>query len=150
MVNEPKRLNISSNAVGVAGQSNARFGPGTGSILRRLTNYHNIWGSVIAEPIDADANSHGVWVLWLKSNTNDADTVWSLGNVNSDNFNMQVIACGMWAASNQTPFNSEPIHLKSSRNLVANQELILSAHIFGQTAGLTRLVCMLCAGLSVK
>ncbi len=150
MVNQPKRISIDSlNPSAVNGQVSARFGPGTGSILRRLTNYHNIWWSFICEPEVADANAHGVWVLWLKANTNSPDTIWSKATIDSDDNTMEVIACGAWAASNQTPsvFSSR---MSSLRNLVANQELILTVTIHGITSGNVRIMPMLCASVSVK
>ena len=150
MVGEPKRISLTSSAVGVSTQTNARFGPGTGSILRRLVNYHNIWASLIVEPIDADANSHGSWILWFKADTNTTDPVYNNANITGGDLNMTIIACGLWAASNQTPYVMQPMQLKTSRNLVANQELVMSCFISGQTAGLSRVVISLCAGLSVK
>ena len=150
MVNEPKRIDIQTSLSGVNFQTIARFGPGTGNILRRLTNYHNIWAGLMVEPETADANAHGLWVLWQKSNTNVADTDWTLANLQSDNFNMQVIACGLWGASNQTPYNMQPLHLNSSRNMVANQELVFTCKNLGQTAGNSRIVVSLCAGVAVK
>ncbi len=151
MVNEPKRISVeeSSPALGVGGQHSVRFGPGTGGILRRLTNYHNIWFGMSIEPQNADANSNGVWVLWENRNTNNPDTTWSLANILTDDFTMQIIACGVWTASNQTPFNFSS-QLKSSRNFVANQELVLSVHVNGSSAGLVHVISSLCAGVAVK
>ncbi len=149
MVNQPKRMDITNGDSGVGGQVNARFGPGTGTIIRRLTNYHNIWWGISAEPENADANANGQWVLWLKENVTPADTVWSQANINSQDFNMQVIACGVWAASNQTPFNFSS-QLKTSRNLVANQELVITVHVNGVTAGVVNFNVVLCASISVK
>jgi len=104
LVGEPKRISITSAAVGVSSQTNARFGPGTGTILRRLVNYHNIWANLIVEPIDADANSHGSWILWFKADTNTTDPIFSNGVIDGGDQNMTIIACGLWAASNQTSF----------------------------------------------
>ena len=150
MVNQPKRIDLDSALLNVNNQHQARFGPGTGTILRRMVNYHNIWGGISIEPENADANAGGVWVLWLKANTNSTDTNWNQATFDSDDNTMEVIACGVWAASNQTPWNSVPIHLNSSRNLVANQELVLSVHVLGLTAGQIRSLVMLCASLTVK
>ncbi len=150
MVQEPKRISLVSELDGALASTSARFGPGTGTILRRLVNYHNIWGSFSVEPQVADANSNGWWILWLKSDTNNADPLWTLAQVDGGDFNMLVIACGTWVASNQHPFTSDPIHLNSSRNLVANQELVLTCFQNGITTGTSLVNVMLCAGLSVK
>ncbi len=133
----------------VAAQLSARFGPGTGSIIRRLTNYHNIWFGCSIEPSTADANANGQWILWLNSNTNAPDTIWTIANLSNDLHNMQVIACGSWAASNQTPYMLMQ-QLKTSRNLVANQELVLTVHNNGLSGGMLAVTVSLCAGISVK
>ena len=149
MVNQPKRIVVESESKGVGGQTSASFGPGTGSILRRLTNYHNIWWSFVVEPETADANANGTWVLWMKPDASQTDVVWSDANIDADLFSMMVIACGQWTASNQTPYTFSS-NMKSSRNMVANQELVISVFINGITAGNARLRAMLCASLSVK
>ncbi len=149
MVNQPKRIDLTSQTRVVNQQSNAALGPGTGTIIRRLTNYHNIWGSISIEPEDADANCNGIWVLWLKANTNDPNTAWSQAVIDAQTNTMEIIACGTFTASNQTPFNKE-IHLNSSRNLVANQEMVLSVNLHGVSAGLIRCIELLCVSISVK
>ena len=150
MVAQPKRIDVNEGIRAAAGNLAARFGPGTGTILRRLVNYHNIWGSFSVEPQSADVNSNGWWILWLKPDTNQGDPLFDQTNLNSGNFNMLIIACGTWMASNQSPFTSEPIHLNSSRNLVANQELVLTVFVNGITSGNAQINVMLCASLSVK
>ncbi len=149
MVQEPKRIAIEVDTAGVGIQKHARFGPGSGSIIRRLTNYHNIWGSFSVEPQTADANANGWWILWLKPDVTQTDPAFTKTVINAQDFNQMIIACGTWMASNQTPFNKE-IHLNSSRNLVANMELVLTVRQDGITAGNSQLNIMLCAGLSVK
>jgi len=150
MVNEPKRISMLKVSNLTAGQqASSRFGPGTGTIIRRLTNYHNIWFGFTAVPLVADANATGIWVLWNKLNTNETDTVWSLANILSDDFTMQIIACGAWAASNQSPFTFSS-QLKSSRNFVANQELVMTMHMDGISTGELETVTTLCAGVAVK
>jgi len=149
MVNEPKRIDITETNVGVAGQVSARFGPGTGTILRRLTNYHNIWFGCSVEPETAGANSQGTWVLWLKPVVANPDVVWNDANIVGADFNQLIIACGVWGAANETPYNFSS-QLKSSRNIVANQELVFSVHQTGISADLASIRTILCAGLSVK
>ena len=150
MVNEPKRIDFAEPAdFGVNGQASARFGPGTGSILRRLVNYHNIWFGFSVEPVSADANAQGNWVLWAKPDVSQSDEIWTDTTINSQDFNMMIIACGVWGATNQTPYNFSS-QLKSSRNMVANQELVMSVTQTGITTGLSSVKVSLCAGLSVK
>ena len=149
MVNQPKRINVEIDSHAVNTQTSARFGPGTGTILRRLVNYHNIWFGFTAEPELADANAQGNWVLWQKSDTNTTDPVFTDLEINSGDINMVIIACGVFAASNQTPYTFSS-QLKSSRNLVANQELVLTIHLTGVSSGSVSTKKILCASLSVK
>ena len=149
MVNEPKRIDITDATAGAGAVIISRFGPGTGTILRRLSNYHNIWWGFVVEPENADANANGMWVLWEKRDTNNPDPSFSPANINTGDINMVIIACGAWAASNQTPFNFSS-QLKSSRNFVANQELVLTVRVNGISAGVARIITTLCAGVAVK
>ena len=149
MVNQPKRINGITSTFGALTSKHARFGPGTGTIIRRLTNYHNIWFGASVEPENTDANSNGTWVLWLKPDAAQADPAWTFANLSDGLLNMQVIACGTWAATNQTPWNFSS-QLKTSRNLVANQELVMSVQQEGISAGNARVNIILCASLSVK
>ena len=149
MVNQPKRIQMNSQTQGTGTQLTVGFGPGTGSILRRMVNYHNIWWGFSVEPENADANANGIWVLWQKMDTNVPDTIWTQANLNSDNFNMQIIACGTWVAANQTGYVFSS-RMSSSRNLVANQELKLTVAVHGVTAGVCRVLLIICASLTVK
>ncbi len=149
MVDQPKRIAMQSQTRAVNQQSDVAFGPGTGSILRRMVNYHNIWWSFSVEPEDAAANAGGLWVLWVRKNVLGPLTQWTNAVIDADTNTMEVIACGVWAASNETPYTFGS-HMNSSRNLVANQELILSVNVHGLTAGLARVRTMLCASLTVK
>ena len=150
MVQQPKRIDSQIDETLVPGQEvNARFGPGTGQILRRLANYHNIWFGFSVEPEAAEANGAGKWILWLKNNVNDTDPDFSDTVINSGDFNNLIIACGVWAASNQMPYNFSS-HLNSSRNLIANMELVLTVRVDGLTTGQITAKAMLCASVSVK
>ena len=149
MVNQPKRIDLITASQPVNVQTSARFGPGVGTILRRLVNYHNIWLGISCEPTNADVNAQGTWVLWLKPDVTQTDVQWTDANLDSDDFNQMIIACGVWGASNQTPYNFSS-QLKSSRNLVANQELVLSVNRTGVTSGNVIIKVILCASLSVK
>ena len=149
MVSEPKRIVVDDGTFGANTQENIGFGPGTGDIIRRLTNYHNIWWGFSCEPQNADVNAQGVWVLWMKPDVTQADVVWNNTNINANDFNQMIIACGIWGASNQTPFVFSS-QLKSSRNIVANMELRLSIRVTGVTSGSVAIKSIMCAGLSVK
>jgi len=150
MVNEPKRISgDTSNPGAIGGTGVSRFGPGTGTILRRLTNYHNIWWGFTCEPSTAGANAAGIWVLWQNQDATATDPVWDFTTLGDGTQNMRIIACGLWAASNETAYVFSS-NLKSSRNMVANNELVLTVTVTGLSAGAVRINTLLCAGVSVK
>ncbi len=116
---------------------------------REEINYHNIWGSVSVEPQDTDANAQGSWFLMIiKENAtspNLPDTT-----VNGESNNAVIIACGVWSASNQSPYNSGPIHPETSRTLQPGDKLVLKSEVTGITAGLASNRVMLCAHTTRK
>ncbi len=117
---------------------------------REEINYHNIWASVTAEPEDAGANSSGVWVLWIKTDQTAADATFTLANLQAETFNQRIIACGAWAASNESPYSSGPIHPLTSRTLMVGEALKLSIIAHGQTIGDTSYNVLLCAHTTRK
>jgi len=106
-------------------------------------NFHNIWGSVSAEPENTDANAQGTWVLFIKRQ-NFATPTWVDSVTNLETNNAIIVACGVWSASNQTPFNHE-IQVKTSRNLSPGDSLVLSSNSTGVSAGNVSNRVMLCA-----
>ncbi len=111
-------------------------------------NFHNIWMGMCVTPNDADANADGNWVLYLESDSTEAIFVPSTANLNLENINFKIIACGCWHASNQTPWNMSAPLGKTSRNVRQNGRLILVVNVEGITAGTTNVKIMLCAGSS--
>ncbi len=147
MAQEAKRIGLTSTAVGLNGQVTSGFGPST--TVRREVNYHNIWFGLIAEPEADGANANGNWALWLKKDAAAGDALFTDANIQAETFNQRIIACGVWAGANESPFNFSS-QLKSSRNLLAGEEIRLSIHVDGITGGNVRLRSMLCAGETGK
>jgi len=118
-------------------------------IPREEVNFHNIWCSVSAEPQNADANSQGTWVLYIKRE-NFADVGWTDTVFNDETNNAIIVACGAYSASNQTPYNLPPTQIKTSRTLQAGDTLSLASTATGVTAGLISTRVMLCAHVTRK
>ncbi len=116
---------------------------------REEINFHNIWGSVSVEPQDAGANCQGTWVMYVLRENQVAVGFTDIA-LNTELFNLPIIACGVYSASNESPYNSGPIHPKSSRNLNAGDVLILQSITTGVTAGLCSNRVMLCAHTTRK
>jgi len=144
---QAKRINVDEQNVGVGASANARLI--VPSDPREEVNFHNIWGSVSAEPQDTDANAQGTWVLAIIRQggafPSYTDTI-----INAETENAVIIACGVWSASNQTPYNSGPIHPETSRTLQVSDQLILQIVATGITAGLVSARTMLCAHTTRK
>ncbi len=116
---------------------------------REEVNFHNIWGSVSVEPQDTDANAQGTWVLMKIIDTQTTPTMTDT-IINNETNNAIIIACGVWSASNQSPYNSGAIHPETSRTLQAGDKLVLQSVVTGITAGLASNRVMLCAHVTRK
>ena len=119
------------------------------TVIREEVNMHNIWGSFMVEPEDTDANAFGNWVLYIIKEGGQV-VPWTDVTVNAENNNFFVVGCGMWAASNQSPFTSPPIHPLTSRTLNAGDKLALGVTVLGLTAGQVTAQAMLCAHTTRK
>jgi len=91
--------------------------------------------------------AHGV--LYLRRE-NAGPIIWTDATTNSETNNAIIIACGVFSASNQSPWNSGAINPKTSRTLQAGDQLILSCTVTGITAGLASTRVMLCAHTTRK
>ncbi len=116
---------------------------------REEINFHNIWGSVSVEPQDAAANAQGSWFLMIIRENATTPTMTDVV-VNGESNNAVIIACGVWSASNETPYNSGPIHPEISRTLMPGDSLLLQSVVTGITAGLASNRVMLCAHTTRK
>ncbi len=144
---QSKSIAAATSTAGVGVQRSISIGPDPA--IRRAVNYHNLWWSAAIEPENADANANGTWVLWTKRDITAADITWSIANLDSETSINMVIACGVWQASNQTPFNFSS-QLKSSRNLLPNELIVLSVRVEGISAGNARILELICSHLTVK
>jgi len=144
---QAKRIQVNESNIGAGGQVVVALLTPTDP--REEINFHNIWASASCEPQDTDANAQGTWVLLLLPENmvgiNFTDAV-----LNGETGNATIIACGIWSASNQTPWNSGPIHPETSRTLRPGDQLILTCHVEGLTAGLASTRVMLCAHTTRK
>jgi len=144
---QAKRQLVSESNVGAGAATQVTLTTPTDP--REEINFHNIWGSVSVEPQDADANAQGTWVLYI-SRIGQVFVTFTDANINNEASNAIIIACGVWSASNQSPYNSGPIHPKSSRTLQAGDSLALQNVVTGITAGLASNRVMLCSHTTRK
>ncbi len=110
---------------------------------REMVNFHNIWIGVGVEPENASANQNGAWVLMILPRGKPQPTM-SLAEINLENNNQFIIACGVTTSSNEGPFTlSEQI--KTSRNLNPGDALLLIHNQHGVTAGDVSTSLLICA-----
>ena len=143
---QAKRININESNNGAGANTSAKLIVPTDP--REEVNFHNIWGSVTVEPQDADANAQGTWVLYILRE-NMVDTSFVDININNETNNAYIIACGVWSASNQSPFTIS-VHPETSRTLRPGDSLQLQSTVTGITAGLASNRVMLCAHTTRK
>ena len=101
------------------------------------------------EPQDAGANCQGTWILWI-NRENQTAPAFTDSVVNNETNNYNIIACGVYSASNEKPWNSGPIHPETSRTLAPGDELGLTVMVTGITAGLASTRAMICAHTTRK
>ena len=144
---QAKRIQVDETTGVVAGQVGDAFllAP---TEPREEINYHNIWGSASVVPVNADANCRGTWVLYVVK-SGGARIPWTDITVNAEINNFFVIACGVFHASNQTPYGVS-VNPKTSRTLNPNDQLVMSLTIQALTAGSAVVRTMICAHTTRK
>ncbi len=129
-----RRFHAISDAVGV----------GTATILTAAidesngVNIHGLRLGFICEPETGDANANGMWALWCLPDevTGAPSTV--TATMELEGSNAFLWACGVWAASNQTPYCLPETALGTSRNCQQGARLVLTVHKEGVSAGNVR------------
>ncbi len=144
---QAKRINVFESNDGAGGTTIVTLIVPTDP--REEVNFHNIWGSVSVEPQDAGANCQGTWLLMLIRENQTIPTMTD-AVVNGETNNATIIACGVFSASNESPYNSGAIHPETSRTLQPGDSLILQSVVTGITAGLASNRVMLCAHVTRK
>ncbi len=135
-----KRVHFATGTGGVGTQFNL-----TGTIDESNgVNAHGLFAQFICEPQDADANANGQWALWCLPDEASAVPATSNGALETEASNAFLWACGNWAASNQTPYCSEAIRPKTSRNCQNGARIVLSVVNNGVSAGLVQCNRSLC------
>ncbi len=143
---QAKRIQVNESNDGAGGTTDVDLIVPTDP--REEVNFHNIWGSVTVEPETAGANAQGTWALMiLRENATGAALIDT--RVNGETDNAIIIACGVWGASNETPFNIS-IHPETSRTLQPGDRLRLTSVVTGITADLASNRVMLCAHVTRK
>ncbi len=140
---QAKRIQVNEDNVGVAGGVNVVLT--VPSDPREEVNFHNIWIGAAAEPELADSNMQGTWVLFVQVDPAAALPVFTDAVVNLENNNNFIIACGVYSASNQSPWTLPPTQIKTSRNLGPGARLVMQLMNTGITSGNASVRVMLCA-----
>ncbi len=143
---QSRRIQVNEGNDGVGGSTEVKLTTPTSP--REETNFHNIWLSVSAEPETAGANEQGTWVLFLLRENASTPTFVD-ATTNAELNNAIVIACGIFSASNESPFNYST-QIKTSRTLQAGDSLTLQIVTTGITADLSSNRVMLCAHVTRK
>ena len=102
-------------------------------------NVHGMRLGFIAEPINADANAHGMWVLWCLPDEISAVPSVTANVLELEGSNAFIWAMGNWSASNETPFTLPEVNLGTSRNCQNGARLVLVIGREGVTAGNVRI-----------
>ncbi len=138
---QAKRIKVAESNDGAGGFTSVDLlVPG---VPREMVNFHNIWASITVEPQDMNANAQGTWIISVVR-ANNPGFIGTDVIVNDESNNPVIIACGVWGASNESPYNFST-QIKTSRNLNPGEILRLQSTVTGITAGLASNRVMLCA-----
>jgi len=143
---QAKRISVAEGNNGAGAQTAASLVAPVSP--REEINFHNIWGSVSVEPEGADVNAQGTWLLILLRENATLPT-FTDPVVAGEAHNAIIIACGVWSASNQSPYNIS-IHPSTSRTLSPGDTLSLVSVVTGITSGSASNRVMLCAHTTRK
>ncbi len=102
-------------------------------------NVHGLRAGFMVEPQDADANAHGTWSLWCLPRESTAIPATSIAALELEADNNVLWACGIWGASNQSPYTKDDIAPKTSRNCPQGSRITLVVTVEGISAGVARL-----------
>ena len=129
-----KRIHISSALVGAAAEKQllANVDETNG------VNFHNVHFGFAVEPQDADANANGTWVLYCIPDAVSTVPTSSQGVLEAEGSNPFIWAMGVWTASNQSPYTSGDMVIRSSRNCPRDGRLIMVVRMEGVSAGTVR------------
>jgi len=107
-------------------------------------NAHGLTYNFICEPENADANAHGTWSVWCLPRETTALPATSVAAFEAEGDNNVLWACGVWSASNQTPYTSPTFRPKTSRNCPNGTRIVGIVTQEGVSAGVVRVDHMLC------
>ena len=106
-------------------------------------NAHGLRVNFSVEPENADANANGTWALWCLPRTTTAIPSTSIGGLELEGDNPALWACGVWTASNQTPYNLPDTALGTSRNCPIGTRIVLRVFRQGVSAGNVRVISII-------
>ncbi len=143
---QAKRIQVFEFDVGVDSLVEVILTPPTDP--REEINYHNIWASLSVEPVVAGANAQGNWVLFVRR-AGQISVTFTDANINNETQNQFIIACGVWGAANEMPYN-QVVNPKTSRTLAVGDQLVIQAVATGISSGNASVKLMLCAHTTRK
>ena len=140
---QAKRIRVTEESGGAVGSS-TRADLAIPTEPREMANVHNIWLGISATPTTAGSNAEGVWSLFTIPDPL-TPPILTAALLDGELHNRRIIACGVWHASNEMPFNMPPTQVKTSRNMNAGDRMILESTISVISSGTVSQSISLCA-----
>jgi len=105
----------------------------------QVVNIHGFRVESVIEPELADANSNGLWAVWVLPGgvIQNSDLPTNFGGFGNEDLAPYLWGIGVWQASNQTPFHIV-FAPKSTRNMQSGGRLVFELFVSGQSAGVSR------------
>ena len=100
-------------------------------------NIHGYRAECAIEPEIGDSNATGFWAVWVLPGgvIQNSDLPATLGALGDEKHAPYLWGAGVWAASNQTPWNMPAFAPKTSRNMQRGGRIVFEIVVTGITSG---------------
>ena len=108
-----------------------------------VVNVHGLRFSFAVEPEDANANANGTWVLSCLPRQTTPSVTPSTTSLETEVDNTVIWGCGVWTASNESPYTCEDKEFRTTRNCQSGTRVQLQVFREGVSSGQVRILsCM--------
>jgi len=135
MAKNKRRLEVSTSTAGVTNNFiDLEF------VNDAMVNLHGYIAQFSIEPQDMEANSNGIWAVWVLPNNTiqNSDLPTTYGEFGNEDRSQYMWGYGPFNASNQTPYTMM-FAPKGTRNMARDSRVVLQIFIQGVSAGVNRL-----------
>jgi len=135
MAKNKRRLEVSTQTAGVTNNFiDLEF------LNDAMVNLHGYIAQAVIEPQDMEANSNGIWAVWVLPNNTvqNSDLPTTYGEFGNEDRSAYMWGYGPFAATNQTPAIID-FRPKGTRNMARDSRVVFQIFQQGISAGVARI-----------